>query len=92
MCLPVTVRNWFAPTPEKLIIEVQHAELLVRHEKGKSSREIGRYPIQALRDGSLKGQLPKIKEKQIVVCSLGDACVTEGEDTTIGFSFIFLSS
>ena len=63
LCLPASVRTRFIPTPEKLIIEVQNNELLVSQEKGKVTREIGRFPMQALRDGSLRGQLPKTKEK-----------------------------
>jgi general secretion pathway protein L len=65
--LPVSIRNWFIPTPEKLIFEVQDEGLVIRQEKGKTNREIDRYSIQSLKDGSLKGQLPKTKDKRIVL-------------------------
>ena len=64
--LPASMRSWFVPEPAKMIFEVRGDELILQQEKGRSTQELERYPIEALHDGRLKGQLPKAKDKQIV--------------------------
>lgn len=74
--LPASARGWFIPEPAKIILEVQDDELILSSGKKNSTAELDRYPVQALYDGSLKAQFPKIKNKQFVLRLAVDSVLT----------------
>lgn len=59
-CLPAGVRRWLAVAPVRLVVEVRGEEVAFLREENEETREIDRYPLEALVDGGLQGQGPAL--------------------------------
>lgn len=67
LCLPAPLRRVLTAPPRRLVFALGGDELAVLEELTGKLHVLARKPLQALADGSIRNDLPSLKEKQIVL-------------------------
>lgn len=76
-CVPATMRSWFSVSATRMVLDVLDDEMMLLHREGDEPEELGRYHLQTLAAGDLRGQLNKTKNKRSILRLPTDKVLTK---------------